>query len=142
MRAAMRAGAHHRATTSSGRRGPCRLRASRAASLTALPATKEADAIVVGAGVAGLQAAVALQKAGVKPLVLEAGDDVGGRVRTDVVDGFLLDRGFQIFLTGWLGAGWAGCWVTSSTVGSPQSAAGQRTAACWLPANIYPLTVR
>lgn len=32
-------------------------------------------------------------------MVLEAGDGVGGRVRTDRVDGFLLDRGFQIFLT-------------------------------------------
>lgn len=33
--------------------------------------------------------------------VLEAGDGVGGRVRTDVVDGYLLDRGFQVFLTGY-----------------------------------------
>jgi phytoene dehydrogenase-like protein len=33
--------------------------------------------------------------------VLEASDGVGGRVRTDTVDGFLLDRGFQIFLTGY-----------------------------------------
>lgn len=32
-------------------------------------------------------------------MILEASDGVGGRVRTDVVDGFLLDRGFQIFLT-------------------------------------------
>lgn len=33
--------------------------------------------------------------------LLEASDDVGGRVRTDVVDGYKLDRGFQIFLTGY-----------------------------------------
>lgn len=32
-------------------------------------------------------------------LLLEASDGVGGRVRTDVVDGFTLDRGFAIFLT-------------------------------------------
>ncbi|KAK9815902.1 hypothetical protein WJX72_011660 [[Myrmecia] bisecta] len=36
---------------------------------------------------------------GIPFTLLEASDAVGGRVRTDVVDGFLLDRGFQIFLT-------------------------------------------
>jgi hypothetical protein len=61
----------------------------------------EADVVVVGAGLAGLAAAVRLQAAGLKPVVLEASDGVGGRVRTDKVDGFLLDRGFQIFLTGY-----------------------------------------
>lgn len=60
---------------------------------------KEAEVVIVGAGLAGLSCAVNLHKAGVTPLVLEASDGVGGRVRTDVVDGFLLDRGFQIFLT-------------------------------------------
>ena len=58
----------------------------------------EADVIVVGAGVAGLAAAAALARAGVDTLVLEASDGVGGRVRTDEVDGHLLDRGFQVFL--------------------------------------------
>lgn len=57
--------------------------------------------VIVGGGIAGLACADALQKKGLKPLVLEASDGVGGRVRTDVVDGFLLDRGFQIFLTGY-----------------------------------------
>jgi hypothetical protein len=70
-----------------------------AARLAALP--DEADVVVVGAGIAGLNAADQLTKAGLRPLVLEAGDGVGGRVRTDRVDGFLLDRGFQIFLTGY-----------------------------------------
>jgi phytoene dehydrogenase-like protein len=57
------------------------------------------DVIVVGAGLAGLTCARVLQQARVKAWVLEASDTVGGRVRTDTVDGFLLDRGFQVFLT-------------------------------------------
>lgn len=56
----------------------------------------ETDVVIVGAGLAGLAAASHLHRAGVPCAVLEAGDDVGGRVRTDVVDGFRLDRGFQI----------------------------------------------
>ena len=55
--------------------------------------------IIVGAGVAGLAAARHLQQGGLAPLVLEASDRPGGRVRTDVVDGFRLDRGFQVLLT-------------------------------------------
>ena len=55
--------------------------------------------MIVGAGLAGLSCAQDLVRAGVQPLVLEASDGVGGRVRTDVQDGFLLDRGFQIVLT-------------------------------------------
>jgi|SRR5271165_1912223 len=57
------------------------------------------DVIVVGAGVSGLVAAVELQRRGFSVQVVEASDDVGGRVRTDVVNGFLLDRGFQVLLT-------------------------------------------
>lgn len=56
------------------------------------------DVIVVGAGLAGLTAAIELQDAGLRPLVLEASDGPGGRVRTDVVEGHRLDRGFQILL--------------------------------------------
>jgi phytoene dehydrogenase-like protein len=58
-----------------------------------------ADVVVVGAGLAGLAAARTLQAAGRRVVVLEASDGVGGRVRTDVVDGFRLDRGFQVLLT-------------------------------------------
>ncbi len=56
------------------------------------------DVIVVGGGLAGLSAAVVLHQAGRSVRVLERSDRVGGRVRTDVVDGFRLDRGFQVFL--------------------------------------------
>ena len=57
------------------------------------------DVLVVGAGVSGLVAAVELKRRGFEVHLLEASDDVGGRVRTDQVDGFLLDRGFQVLLT-------------------------------------------
>ena len=55
------------------------------------------DVVVVGAGLAGLRCAVLLAGAGLDVAVLEASDGVGGRVRTDRMDGFLLDRGFQVF---------------------------------------------
>ena len=61
----------------------------------------DADVIVVGAGLAGLSAARHLQAAGRSVLVLEAAAEVGGRVRTDRVDGWLLDHGFQVFDTGY-----------------------------------------
>ncbi len=57
------------------------------------------EVVIIGAGVAGLTCAKYLLDGGIEPLVLEASDSVGGRVRTDSVDGFLLDRGFQILLT-------------------------------------------
>lgn len=55
------------------------------------------DVIVVGAGLAGLAAAHELTAAGREVRVLEASDAVGGRVRTDIVDGLRLDRGFQLY---------------------------------------------
>lgn len=58
-----------------------------------------ADVVVIGAGLAGLCCARELAAAGLSVSVLEASDAVGGRVRTDHVGGFLLDRGFQVLLT-------------------------------------------
>jgi len=57
------------------------------------------EVIVVGAGLTGLCCARRLHEEGVEVLVLEASDAVGGRVRTDEIGGFLLDRGFQVLLT-------------------------------------------
>ena len=59
----------------------------------------DAPVAIVGAGLAGLSCAVALHDAGVPVQLFEASDGVGGRVRTDHVDGFTLDRGFQVALT-------------------------------------------
>ncbi len=56
------------------------------------------EVVVVGAGLAGLCCAVELRERGIDVLVLEAADAVGGRVRTDEVGGFRLDRGFQVLL--------------------------------------------
>ncbi len=55
--------------------------------------------LIVGAGLAGLCCARRLQREGTPFLILEASDGVGGRIRTDAVEGFRLDRGFQVFLT-------------------------------------------
>lgn len=58
----------------------------------------EQDVVIVGAGLAGLACAAELCARGRRPLVLEAADAVGGRVRTDLVEGYRLDRGFQVYL--------------------------------------------
>lgn len=57
------------------------------------------DVIVVGAGLAGLCCAAELRRQHLDVLVLDRGDALGGRVRTDEREGFLLDRGFQVLLT-------------------------------------------
>lgn len=57
------------------------------------------DVLIVGAGLAGLCCARMLHEKGITFQILEAADGIGGRVRTDEVDGFLLDRGFQVLLT-------------------------------------------
>jgi len=60
---------------------------------------------IIGGGLAGLACAHALEARGAEWTLFEASDAVGGRVRTDMVDGFRLDRGFQVYLTGYRAAG-------------------------------------
>ncbi len=60
-----------------------------------------ADVTIVGAGLAGLCCAVRLERAGMSVKLLEAEDAPGGRIRTDQLEGFRLDRGFQLLLTGY-----------------------------------------
>lgn len=57
--------------------------------------------LIIGAGLAGLACARRLVQSGITCTVLEASDGIGGRVRTDRVEGFQLDRGFQVFLSGY-----------------------------------------
>ena len=54
---------------------------------------------IIGAGISGLTAAVYLHKNGFPIQIVEASDRIGGRIKTDIVDGFRLDRGFQVLLT-------------------------------------------
>ena len=60
--------------------------------------SSEEPVIIVRAGMAGLSCAVHIRAAGLNLRLIDSGDGVGGRVRTDVVDGFLLDHGFQVYL--------------------------------------------
>jgi phytoene dehydrogenase-like protein len=60
---------------------------------------RDPDVLVIGAGLAGLACARHLRRHDLAVQVLEASDRVGGRVRTDTVEGFRLDRGFQVLLT-------------------------------------------
>jgi phytoene dehydrogenase-like protein len=54
------------------------------------------EVLIVGAGLAGLSAAIHLEAAGVEVTVIESSDRAGGRVASDVIDGFICDRGFQL----------------------------------------------
>jgi phytoene dehydrogenase-like protein len=63
--------------------------------------TERVDVAVVGAGAAGLACARRLDEAGLDVLVLEAADAVGGRLRTDIVEGFVLDRGVHVLPSGY-----------------------------------------
>lgn len=68
-------------------------------------AGKAKKVIIIGGGLAGLSCAIRLIGNGTQPLLLEASDGVGGRVRTDRVEGFQLDRGFQVYLSAYPEAG-------------------------------------
>jgi len=61
--------------------------------------SSNANVLIIGGGLAGLCCALRLHQSGFSFQILEASDGVGGRVRTDKVEGFLLDRGFQVLLT-------------------------------------------
>jgi protoporphyrinogen oxidase len=60
---------------------------------------RDAKIYIIGAGVSGLIAAKILEDNGFYPVILEATDRIGGRVKTDLVDGYQLDHGFQVLLT-------------------------------------------
>ena len=57
--------------------------------------------VVIGGGLAGISAALTLQDAGESVELYEASDDLGGRVRSDYIDGYILDRGFQLINSGY-----------------------------------------
>ena len=59
-------------------------------------ASRSAEVLVIGAGLAGLSAAIACQAAGVDVIVIEASDRSGGRIASDEINGFICDRGFQL----------------------------------------------
>jgi protoporphyrinogen oxidase len=54
---------------------------------------------IIGAGISGLIAAIELEKSGFHPVILERSSEIGGRMKTDVFNGFLLDHGFQVLNT-------------------------------------------
>jgi phytoene dehydrogenase-like protein len=54
------------------------------------------EVLIVGAGLAGLNAAIQLEAAGTDVRIIEGSNRAGGRVATDVIDGFICDRGFQL----------------------------------------------
>ncbi len=55
--------------------------------------------LVIGAGLSGLAAARTLQRSGREVLVLEQSPEVGGRVQTQEINGYRVDKGFQVLLT-------------------------------------------
>ncbi|WP_460917283.1 FAD-dependent oxidoreductase [Plantactinospora veratri] len=61
----------------------------------------QTDVVIVGGGMAGLAAARRLHRAGTPWLLVEAAERLGGRVGTEAVDGYLIDRGFQVVNTGY-----------------------------------------
>lgn len=58
--------------------------------------SSSSDVLIIGAGLAGLSAAISLQEAGRDVQIIESSDRPGGRVTSDIIDGFICDRGFQL----------------------------------------------
>jgi monoamine oxidase len=59
----------------------------------------ETSVIIIGAGLAGLSGARRLQQGGIPFILLEADQRIGGRLKTDQRDGFILNHGFQVLQT-------------------------------------------
>ncbi|NNK86550.1 MAG: NAD(P)-binding protein, partial [Desulfobacterales bacterium] len=59
----------------------------------------DTEVIIIGAGISGLSCANNLMNAGIHFLMLEADQKVGGRIKSDFFDGFILDHGFQVLQT-------------------------------------------
>lgn len=59
---------------------------------------KNTKIAIIGAGISGLVAALRLENDGFSPIIYEKSDRAGGRVKTDIIDGYQLDRGFQVLL--------------------------------------------
>ena len=59
---------------------------------------------IIGGGISGLVAAHVLENHGLSPVIIDANDRVGGRVKTDIVKGFQLDRGFKVLLSSYSAA--------------------------------------
>ena len=55
--------------------------------------------VIIGAGLTGLSCAYHLDKAGLDYKIYEKEPEIGGRLRTEKIDGFTVDRGFQVYLT-------------------------------------------
>lgn len=60
---------------------------------------KDYSIYIIGAGISGLIAAQVLESRGFSPVIVEATSSVGGRVKTDIINGYQLDHGFQVLLT-------------------------------------------
>jgi phytoene dehydrogenase-like protein len=58
--------------------------------------SNSSEILIIGAGLAGMSAAITLQKAGRDVRIVESSDRPGGRVTSDIIDGFICDRGFQL----------------------------------------------
>src|SRR3712207_3354431 len=80
---------------------PARLGVCRTGYVPTMSLPAHAEVLVVGAGLAGLSAATRLAAAGCDVHVLEAGGHAGGRLATERIDGFVVDRGFQVLNTGY-----------------------------------------
>jgi protoporphyrinogen oxidase len=59
---------------------------------------------IIGGGISGLVAAQVLESHGLSPVIIDGSDRVGGRLKTDTVKGFQLDRGFQVLLSSYSAA--------------------------------------